>query len=324
MSIQSINQVLHYLKLDSMYYSRTTMGGHDWGIDLPPFAHTSMFHIVTTGQCYLSINGQEIRLQAGDLVFISRACGHQVMARPGCPCIPLFDLPMQQISEHYETIEVHPEASDQTRLLCGVVRISHPAGERLLNDMPDVIHIKRDDHLFGDMLGELVRLIITEAAGDYLGGETVITRLADVLVIQAIRTWVEQHNDEAGQWLAAIRDEKIGRALSELHARPEAPWTIEKLGRTIGMSRTALANRFNQLVGQTVFAYLTEWRMNLAVMQIQSGERVNLDFAHRLGYQSEAAFRRAFKKTMGYNVSAVRELQTAEADATAKHIPVLT
>jgi AraC-like DNA-binding protein len=323
--MNSINQVLHHLKLESMYYSRSTMGGSDWGIDLPPFAHTSMFHIVTMGQCGVAINGRYTQLQAGDLVFISRSCGHQLMASPDSQCTPLFDLPMQQVSEHYETIEVNPEADSQTRLLCGVVRISHPAGERLINGMPDVIHIKRDDHLFGDMLGELVRLVITEAAGNYLGGETVITRLADVLVIQAIRTWVEQHNDEAGQWLTAVKDEKIGHALSELHAHPEVAWTIEKLGRTIGMSRTALAYRFNQMVGQTVFAYLTEWRMNLAVMYIKAGERVNLDFAHRLGYQSEAAFRRAFKKTMGVNVSMVREQNTTKSVSgpLTKHIPQL-
>jgi len=323
--MHNINQVLHYLKLDSMYYSRTTMGGDEWGIDIPPFEQTSMFHIVTTGQCHVTINDQQTQLQAGDLVFISRACGHQLKARPDNQCTDLFALPMQQISEHYETIDVNPEAAIKTRLLCGVVRISHPAGERLISQMPEVIHIRRDEHLFGDMLGELVRLVITEASGNFLGGETVITRLADVLVIQAIRTWVEQHSEIGGQWLGAIRDEKIGRALSQLHARPEVAWTIEKLGREIGMSRTALANRFSELVGQTVFAYLTEWRMNLALMNIQAGDRVDLDFAARLGYQSEAAFRRAFKKTMGYNVSAVRQqIKDQAAAQTPKHEPVMS
>jgi AraC-like DNA-binding protein len=323
MTTDNINQLLHHLKLDGMYYSRTTMGGTKWGIDLPPFAHTSMFHIVTSGQCHVLINGQQTELSAGDLVFISRACGHQLVARPDNACTGLFELPIQQVSEHYETIEVDASTEPVTRMLCGVVRISHPAGERLINDMPDMIHIKRDDHLFGDMLGELVRLVITEASGNYLGGETVITRLADVLVIQAIRTWVEQQGEAGGRWLNAIKDEHIGRALGQLHAHPEKAWTIEKLGRATGMSRTALANRFTQLVGQTVFAYLTEWRMNLAVMAIQSGERVNADFVLRLGYQSEAAFRRAFKKTMGFNVSAVKTRHTEQSAAhnAAKHAP---
>ena len=314
MNTNSHNQILHYLQLESIYYSRSTLGGTNWGVELPPFENTSMFHIVTSGSCFVTINNQTIELQAGDLVFISRACGHEVKGDIDYNSTNLFDLPVQQVSDHYETLTLNPDSDDQTTLLCGVVRISHPAGEMLINDMPDLIHIKRDDHLFGDMMGEIVRLVFREASGNFIGGETVITRLADVLLIQAIRTWVETESSFKGTWLSAIKDEKIGKALACIHSQPENAWTVESLGREVGLSRTAFSNRFRDLVGNTVLNYLTEWRMNLAMMKLQNGEKVDYKFTESLGYQSESAFRRAFKNTLGMNVSeAIRSISMSKA-----------
>jgi AraC-like DNA-binding protein len=299
----SYQQILHYLKLDSIYYSRSTFGGDKWGCALPPFENTSMFHIVTSGSCYVNINGESIEMQTGDLVFISRACGHELMAESNNNTIDLFDLPIKQVSENYETIAVDTEQAPQTNMLCGVVRISHPSGEMLLNEMPDIIHIKREEHLFGDMVGEIVRLVIREASGNFIGGETVIKRLADVLLIQAIRTWVENETEFKGSWLNAIKDEKIGKALAKMHSQPEIAWTVESLGKEVGLSRTAFSNRFTKLVGDTVINYLTNWRMNLAMMKIRDGAKVNYELSESLGYQSESAFRRAFKKTLGMSIS---------------------
>lgn len=303
MSTNSYNEVLHYLKLDSIYYSRSTLGGEDWGVELPEFEKTSMFHIATSGSCLVEINDVSIQLNAGDLVFISRACGHVIKGSKKAKATNLFSLPIRQVSDHYETLDINSDEPDKTTLLCGVVRISHPAGEMLLNEMPDLIHIKQEQHMFGNMMGEIVRLVLREASGDFIGGETVITRLADVLLIQAIRSWVENADEFQCKWIAALKDEKIGKAMLCIHSKPNISWTIDSLGREVGMSRTAFSNRFNELVGDTVMNYLTKWRMNMATMRIQNGEVVNLDFIESLGYKSESAFRRAFKKVLGVNVS---------------------
>ena len=305
MSTHGYGDVLHYLKLDSIYYSRSTMGGQDWGVELPPFENTSMFHIVTSGSCVVEVKDRRIDLQAGDLVFISRACGHKVIGANNEQAINLFDLPIHQVSDHYETLELNPELEEKTTLLCGVVRISHPAGEMLINEMPDLIHIKRDHHMFGEMMGEIVRLVFREASGNFIGGETVITRLADVLLIQAIRSWVADSSELHGKWITALSDEKIGKALACIHQHPEGNWTIENLGAEVGLSRTAFANRFKDMVGESVLSYVTKWRMNLAVMKIREGKRVDIDFVESLGYKSESAFRRTFKKSVGMNVSDV-------------------
>ena len=307
MKTNTYNEILHYLKLDSVFYSRSTLGGDDWGIELPEFAQTSMFHIVTSGSCVVEIDKEIYQLNAGDLVFISKARGHSVKANKKANAIDLFSQPIKRVSQCYETIDLNPEENFHTTILCGIVKITHPAGEMLINEMPGIIVMKQNEHMFGGMMNEIVRLIAREAAGEFIGGETVITRLADVLVIQAIRNWIESSHSFESKWINAIKDEKIGKALLEIHNRPHESWTIESLGKEIGMSRTAFSNRFSEIVGVPVLSYLTNWRMNLAAMRIKDGEKVCLDFVESLGYKSESAFRRTFKKVIGKNISEIKK-----------------
>ncbi len=297
------DEVLHYLKLESVYYSRSTLGGQSWGVDVPAYERTSMFHIVTNGNCIVEINDKVIELTKGDVIFISRACGHSVKGSLCAETLDLLALPIRKISDFYETLDLNENEAEKTIILCGVVKISHPAGEKLIEEMPDVIRVEKNQHLFGNIMDDIVDLMFREASGEYLGGETVITRLADVLMIQAIRYWVANTSEFNGKWLRALKDEKIGKALARIHSKPEQNWTIETLGSEVGMSRTAFANKFKSLVGETVLNYITRWRINLAAMRIKNGERVDLDFIESLGYQSESAFRRTFKKVMGSNIS---------------------
>lgn len=306
MILSAYSEILHYLKLDSVFYSRSTLGGTSWGVEIPAFPETSIFHIVTSGSCLVEINNKYHHLIAGDLVFISKACGHAVKANKKSKSKNLFSQPIKQVSKYYETLELNPGEKEQTTILCGVVKITHPAGEMLLNEMPDILVMKQSEHMFGSMMSEIVRLIAKEASGDFIGGETVITRLADVLVIQAIRNWIESGDSFQSKWVSAIKDEQIGRALLQIHNRPDVHWTIESLGKEIGMSRTAFSNRFSEIVGESVLNYITRWRMNLAAMKVRDGVKVDLDLIESLGYKSESAFRRTFKKVMGKNISEVK------------------
>ncbi|TQV72912.1 AraC family transcriptional regulator [Aliikangiella marina] len=305
METKTYDAILHYLKLESVYYSRSSFGGNEWGVDVPAYDNTSMFHIVTAGTCEVEINGNCIQMNQGDVLFISRACGHIVRGADNDKAIDLLSLPVDHVSEFYETLELNSEETQKTIILCGVVKITHPSGAMLINEMPDVIHVKRKEHMFNTVMDEIVQLMFREANGQYLGGETVITRLADVLMIQTIRHWVESASDFHGRWLNALKDGKIGKALASIHSSPEKNWTIESLGKEVGMSRTAFANKFRELIDQSPMNYLTTWRMNLAKLRISNGEKVDLDFIESLGYQSESAFRRAFKKVIGVNVSEV-------------------
>lgn len=130
------------------------------------------------------------------------------------------------------------------------------------------------------------------------GGEAVITRLADIVVIQGPRSWLD--DDEAAQqgWLHALQDEQVGRALVLVHEQPEAAWTVASLAREVAMSRSAFAARFTELVGEPVMRYVTRWRMELASAALADGASVG-ELAGRLGYESEAAFSRSFKRVLG-------------------------
>lgn len=305
MASKRYDEILHYLKIESVYYSRSLFGGTDWAINVPAYEEACMFHVVVAGSCLLKVNDTLLSLSAGDMVFLPRAQGHRVMASETAMAVDLYSLPVNQVSELYETLELKTEQGSNTNILCGVVKIAHPSGVMLINDMPDVVHVQKEKHLFNSVMEGIVDLIVQEAKGDFLGGESVITRLVDILMIQTIREWVVHSSEAHGQWLNALKDPKISKALSCLHTHPEKAWTIARIGKEIGMSRTAFATRFSKLVGTTPMNYLTSWRMNLAELRVKNGEKVDLAFIESLGYQSESSFRRTFKKTKGYTLSEI-------------------
>ncbi|HWB83469.1 MAG TPA: AraC family transcriptional regulator, partial [Bryobacteraceae bacterium] len=144
-----------------------------------------------------------------------------------------------------------------------------------------------------------VRMIATEASEMRPGGETVITRLADILVIHAIRSWIASDPSAQTGWLGALQDPQLGRALSRLHRNPAAPWTLESLAAEATMSRSAFAARFTQLVGEPAMRYVTRIRMNSALAQLRTSDAKVGEIANSLAYESEAAFSRAFKRYIG-------------------------
>jgi AraC-like DNA-binding protein len=164
---------------------------------------------------------------------------------------------------------------------------------RLTPVLPLVIHL---DARSGEdeWLTDTARFIAREANATRPGSEAIITRLADIVVVQAIRSWLTASDGQHG-WLAALKDRQIGRALAAIHSDPAFDWSVELLANQIGMSRSSLAARFKQLVGQSVMQYVTEWRMQLARLELAEGYTVT-QVAENYGYQSEAAFSRAFKR----------------------------
>ncbi len=187
---------------------------------------------------------------------------------------------------------------------CGV-RFDHVAAHRLIELLPRVLHVETWDQE-GGSLQNTVRFISREAKEMRPGGETVITRLADILVIQAIRSWIDSVPEADRGWLAALRDEQLGRALTSIHREPEREWTVASLAKEAGMSRSGFSARFTYLVGESAMHYLTQWRMHLARAHLREKSEPLSVLAGRLGYQSEAAFCRAFKRMFGVPPGSVR------------------
>ena len=265
-----------------------------------------MLHVVTTGQCWLEIEGDEPRLlQPGSLALVPHGAGHLLRSAPDAGADPLFDIPVEKVSERYEIMR-HGGGGEFTQTICVVVRFDHVAAEHLIKLLPVVMHVDAWNEDENSWLQSTLRFISREAKELRPGGETVITRLADILVIQMIRSWIDTAPTTDKGWLAALRDGQVGGALSLMHREPARPWTVELLAREVGMSRSAFSSRFTSLVGESALHYLTRWRMQLARMRLRETADPVAVLAGDFGYRSEAAFCRAFKRVFGVSPGSVR------------------
>ena len=300
-----LGEALHLLRLTGSVYARSELTS-PWGIALPPLTGHMMFHIVAAGRCWLEADGSEpLPLERGSLALVPHGLGHSLVHEPGGESIDFFDLPVERVSERYERLE-HGGGGALCRLICVVVRFDHAAAERLVDALPPVLHLDAWDGGSDRWLADTLRFIASEAEALRPGGETVITRLADILLIQMVRHWIETTADVDAGWLAALRDEQLGRALAAIHRDPGADWTLASLARKAAMSRSAFAARFTEIVGTSAMRYLASWRLQLARSALRECSDALGTVAERFGYRSEAAFCRAFKREFGVSPGADR------------------
>ena len=299
-----LGEALHFLRMSGAYYSRSELTA-PWGLTLPPMPGYLWFHVVTAGRLWLETGAEQGWIQLGDLALVPHGDGHALRSEPGAPAPGILDLEREAVSDRYEIIR-HGEGGAPTSLICGAVRFEHPAAGNLIEILPKTIHIEASSSPRLEWMQSVLRLMASEACELRPGGEAVITRLGDILVIQAIRAWME--SDPAAQtgWLGALQDPQIGRAISHIHRDPARNWTVASLAHELAMSRSAFAARFTELVGEPVMSYVARWRMHVAVAALKEEGATIGQLADRLGYRSEAAFSRAFKRVIGVSPGAIR------------------
>jgi len=277
-----------------------------WGLALPAFPGSVMFHVVTSGRCWLGVDGFDDRLlQPGDLALVPHGEGHRLVSEPGVPGVGLFDVPREDVSERFEILRQGGSGAGTT-LVCGTVRFDHPAAQHLVSLLPRRITVDASSSRQAEWIESTLRFMAAEARELRPGGETVMTRLADVLVIEAIRGWIEHDPAAHTEWLGALRDRQVGRGLTLIHRDPARAWTLASLASEVAMSRSAFAARFTELVGVPPMQYVARWRMHLALTWLRDYDAGLGELAGRLGYQSEAAFSRAFKRVVGVSPGAAR------------------
>lgn len=293
-----LGEALHPLRMSGSLYCSSDLTA-PWGLELPPIEDALMFHFVTSGQCWLEVESvPETLLTPGDLALVPHGRGHRLVSEPGSPAPNLFDLPREMVSERYEILS-HGGGGAKTIVLCVVASFSDPVAKHLVSLLPASVTVHASDAPDPEWIHATLRLMASEARRLQPGGETVITRLADILVIQVIRSWIEQDPAAKRGWLGALQDQRIGPALALVHQEPGRDWTVETLAREVAMSRSAFAARFASLVGEPPLHYLARWRMNVALDRFSSEDATVADIAASLGYQSEAAFSRSFKRFAG-------------------------
>ena len=295
-----LGEALHHLHMSGAFYCHSELTA-PWGMTLPPLPGHVWFHVVAAGELELS---GERRLQRGDVALVTTGAGHVLRSEPGVGAPNILDLEREHVSDRYEILR-HGAGGAPTRLLCGAIEFDHPVARNLVAALPAFIAVGATDD-GADALHSTLALIAAETRRPRPGGEAIITRLADVLVIQTIRAWMDSGAPGRTGWLSALRDPHLGRALALIHADPARDWTVAALAGELAMSRSAFAARFSASVGVGAMQYVTDWRMQVARGALAEDGATIAAVAERLGYRSEAAFARAFKRVTGTPPGAVR------------------
>jgi AraC-like DNA-binding protein len=270
-----------------------------WGISVA--RNCVVFHVVDHGNCWLEVNGvtEPMRLSEGDFVVVTRGDAHIMRDRLSTPPADFFDLVKTHRFGDNPTFRAGGKGSITT-LVCGGAQLETGANNHLIGILPPVLYVKGTEEGAQQWLGLTTQQILAELHSGGPGATEVITRLADVLFIRAVRAYFDQNIEtaEAGR-LAAVRDGQIGRALAMLHGHPQQAWTVDSLARHVALSRSAFAARFTELVGEPPLHYLTRLRINVAAVRLRSSDDKLRAIAAAAGYESVPAFAKSFKRLVG-------------------------
>jgi AraC-like DNA-binding protein len=297
------------------------------------------FHIATAGKCYLSWGTiAPIEFEAGDVVVFSRGTQHVLASKPGFNPVPIKDI--YRPSADRITVLQYGGGGEESRFICGFLR-SDQRFAPLLDTMPSLtcirirhgalilesytdndryaapVQLKEPPHFWEAAVAHLVR----EASGTSYGNRALLARLAELLFMEVLRWQLTYLSSSNKGWLSGLNDPHVGRALSLMHADPARGWTVDDLARESGISRAALAKRFVELVGEPPMQYLTSWRMHLARSLLRESNIGIAQLALRVGYESEAAFSRAFRRSVGVPPATWRDATAEIADPQADGTP---
>jgi AraC-like DNA-binding protein len=306
-----LSEMLRGLRLDGVEYGRFQMKA-PWGLSFPA-QEAARFHFVSGGGCWLLTPAKEwIRFEPGDAMLLPRGAEHALASAPDAETIPFCRCAFQKVCENvFETSG--GGAGDQTLLFSGSMTFNVDRLHPLLRLMPELMQVHQAT-VNEPGIPDLLKTMGCEVSLDRVGAGGILARLADVVAASLIRSWVERGCGDASGWIAAARDPDIGRVLAAIHLNPSADWTMESLAKTMRSSRSAFAERFTRVVGETPARYVAQVRMHHARQWLTRDKARIGVVAQRLGYDSEASFSRAFKRVMGVPPSHFRGAEAETAD----------
>lgn len=273
----------------------------------PDADHLIPYHVVTTGECWAGLVGEApVHLSAGEVVVFPHGDAHVLSSEPGMRSVPDLTL-YRRPSDGQLPFSVSmgtAGAAEPAHIVCGYLACDAQPFNPLLAALPRAIHVADHD---GGALGAFIRFAITESKERRPGGEAMLEHLSELMFVDVVRRYLATLPAGRTDWLAGLREPFVGRALTALHRSPARAWTLELLAHEVGLSRSALAERFTQFVGHPPMQYLANWRMQLAANELRGSTDNVATIAERVGYESEAAFSRAFKKAVGISPSEWRK-----------------
>ncbi|RZI77171.1 MAG: AraC family transcriptional regulator [Variovorax sp.] len=284
-----------------------------------------IFHLITDGECLVEMPGQApVQLVAGDAVLFTQGDAHRMASEAGLPPASGGGRLAEVLSRRPGRL-AYGGGGARTRLVCGYLACDARLASMLLQGLPPLVKVNVRDSSAGTWLEASVRYALAEARSPRPGGAGVLAKLAEVLFVEVLRLYMNGQGEGRTGWLAGVGDRIVGAALNALHKNPAKAWTLDELARTAGTSRSVLAERFQLLVGTSPIQYLTQWRMLLAANLLSRSNAPLTSIAEDVGYQTDTAFSRAFRREYGAPPAAWRRSQLVRAmpatQRSASHSP---
>jgi len=278
---------------------------------LPQAQHVVIYHLVTEGRCEVSVPGRAAAsASAGDLIVIPGGDAHSLGSDLSRRPVPGGPFVVQRGPDEVPLVR-RGGGGAVTRMVCGYLACHSSLFDTVLAALPRLMVVDMREGPAAHWLTSSIRFGIAESAAERAGAGTVLAKLSELMFVEAIRRYIEGLPADQAGWLAGLRDQFVGKTLALIHSRPAHGWTVDELARAVGQSRSVLAERFTGLVGRPPMQYLTRWRLQLAGDLLRTGRRTVAAIAADVGYDSEAAFSRAFKREMGLSPAAWRRIPEA-------------
>jgi len=266
---------------------------------MPDAQHVVIYHLVTEGCCEASVpGGPAVSARGGDLIIIPGGEAHSLGSNLAHPAVPGGRLVVQRGPDEVPRVR-YGGGGAATRMVCGYLACDSSLFDTVLAALPRIMLVNMREGPGAQWLTSSIRFSLSEASGQRAGAGTVLAKLSELMFVEAIRRHIESLPPEQTGWLAGLRDRFVGRALALMHEHPGRDWTVDELSGSVGLSRSSLAQRFADFLGQPPIQYLTRWRLTIAAQRLRNESTSLARIAAASGYESEAAFNRAFKRALG-------------------------
>jgi len=308
--MDALSEILQSVKLEGAMFYKAEFTA-PWGFRSPPTCevaaflrkgpkHVIVYHLLTQGRarCEVEHSNHRVELVPGDIVVFPHGDAH-ILSNGSLPCILDYGKHLKELFSQRIVLARHGGGGETTSFVCGYMECDRELSKTFLGGLPPMCKVNiRNDHA-GQWLENSIKFSAAEAGANRAGSEAVLARLSEALFVETLRRYMVELPPQQTGWLAGARDPKVGSALAHLHRAPEYPWTIAQLAQEVGVSRSVLAERFRHYLGEPPMTYLSRWRLQLGARLLTSTSYSVARISGDVGYESEPAFNRAFKREFG-------------------------